>query len=155
MLKRLLLQPFPPQTDFGLLVLRVFAFLPLFLKHGTEKLFRFSQMAHHFPNPLHIGAVPSLTFAMVSDGICSVLLILGLATRWAALIPFINIFVAWAFVHHFVLFGPQGDHGEVIVLYLAAAAALFFTGAGRFSLDRLIASRSAAAKRLRQHVSAD
>jgi putative oxidoreductase len=159
MLKRLLFQPFPPRTDFGLLILRVVAFAPLFLKHGTEKIFRYSQMAQHFPNPLHIGVVPSLTFAMVSDSICSVLLILGLATRWAALITFVNIFVAWAFVHHFVLFGPQGDHGEVIVLYLAAAAALFFAGAGRFSLDRLIAGliagRSAAASEERQHVSAD
>ncbi len=155
MLKRLLFKPFPPQTDFGLLILRVVAFLPLFLKHGTEKLFRFAHMAQHFPNPLHIGAVPSLSFALISDGICSVLLILGLATRWAALITFVNVFVAWAFVHHFALFGPQGEHGEVIVLYLAAAAALFFAGAGRFSLDRLITGRSAVARGQRQHVSAD
>lgn len=155
MLKRLLFQPFPPRTDFGLLILRVVAFAPLFLKHGTEKLFRFQHMAQHFPNPLHIGAAPSLTFALISDGICSALLILGLATRWAALITFVNIFVAWAFVHHFVLFGPQGDHGEVIVLYLAAAATLFFAGAGRFSLDRFIAGRSTVRSKLRQHVSAD
>jgi len=155
MLKRLLFQPFQPRTDFGLLILRVVAFTPLFLKHGTEKLFRFQHMAQHFPNPLHIGAAPSLTFALISDAICSVLLFLGLATRWAALITFVNIFVAWAFVHHFVLFGPQGDHGEVIVLYLAAAATLFFAGAGRFSVDRLIVGRSGVRGRLRQHVSAD
>lgn len=155
MLKRLLFQPFPPRTDFGLLILRVVAFAPLFLKHGTEKLFRFQHMAQHFPNPLHIGAAPSLTFALISDAICSVLLILGLGTRWAALITFVNIFVAWAFVHHFVLFGPQGDHGEIIVLYLAAAATLFFAGAGRFSLDHLIAGRSAVRSNQRQHVSAD
>lgn len=155
MLKRMLFRPFPPRTDLGLLILRVAAFAPLFLKHGTEKIFRFSHMAQHFPNPLHIGAVPSLTFALLSDGICSVLLIFGLATRWAALIPFVNIFVAWAFVHHFALFGPQGDHGEVIVLYLAAAATLFFAGAGRFSLDYLIAGRSGVTSKLKQHVSAD
>jgi putative oxidoreductase len=159
MLKRLLFQPFPPRTDFGLLILRVVAFAPLFLRHGTEKLFGFQHMAHHFPNPLHIGATPSLTFALISDAICSVLLIFGLATRWAALITFVNIFVAWAFVHHFALLGPQGDHGEVIVLYLAAAATLFFAGAGRFSLDgiiaHVIARRSTARSGQRQHMSAD
>lgn len=83
------------------------------------------------------------------------MLILGLATCWAALITFVNIFVAWAFVHHFVLFGPQGDHGEVIVLYLAVAATVFFAGAGRFSLDGLITGRRAVANEQRQQVSAD
>ena len=52
---------------------------------------------------------------------------------------FINIFVAWAFVHHFALLGRGADHGELIVLYLGACASLFFTGAGAFSVDKLIA----------------
>src|SRR5580658_778113 len=110
MLKRLLLlKAIPTKVDCGLLALRIMVVVPLFLKHGTEKLFRFQHMAQHFPNPLHIGVVPSLLFATLSDGICSLLILLGLATRWAALICFINIFVAWGFVHHFGLFGPQGD----------------------------------------------
>lgn len=136
MFKRLLLFKFVPASrDFGLLVLRVIVFLSLFSKHGTEKLFHFHAMSAHFPNPLHIGVVPSLIFAMVADGICSLLLVVGLATRWAALIVFVNIGVAWALVHHFVFFGPQGSHGELIVLYLAAALALFFTGPGCYSID--------------------
>lgn len=139
MLRRvLLLKFFPLHRDCGLLTLRLITALPLFLKHGTEKLFRFHSMAGHFPDPLHIGPVPSLLFAALSDGICTLLLIAGLATRWAALIIFVNIFVAWALVHHFVLFGPQGDHGEVIVLYLGAAATLFLSGAGKCSLDALL-----------------
>ncbi len=133
-----LLKAFPSRPDCGLLALRLFAALPLFLKHGTEKLFRFSHMAGHFPDPLHIGVVPSLIFAMLSDGICSVLLILGLATRWAALVIFINVGVALAFVHHFSVFGPQGDHGELMLLYLGAMAALFFSGGGKYSLDAVL-----------------
>ncbi|MFP5238139.1 MAG: DoxX family protein [Acidobacteriota bacterium] len=121
--------------DCGLLALRLFTALPLFLKHGTEKLFRFQHMAAHFPDPLHIGPVPSLLFATLSDGICTLLLILGLATRWAALIIFINVGVALAFVHHFAIFGPQGDHGELIVLYLGATAMLVLGGAGKYSVD--------------------
>jgi putative oxidoreductase len=145
MLRRiLLLGAFPRKPDCGLLILRLAVAIPLFLKHGTEKLFRFGHMAQHFPDPLHIGVLPSLLFATLADGICSLLIMLGLATRWAALICFINIFVAWAFVHHFVLFGPQGDHGEVMLLYVAAMAALFFAGAGRWSLDaRLEGSKRA------------
>ena len=136
--KFLLFKVFAPHPNCALLGLRLFTALPLFLKHGTEKLFRFSHMAQHFPNPLHIGVVPSLLFATISDGICSLMLILGLATRWAALIIFINIFVALAFVHHFQVFGPQGDHGELILLYLGAAFALFMAGGGKYSVDAAI-----------------
>lgn len=134
----LLFKAFALRPDCGLLALRLFAALPLFLKHGTEKLFRFSHMAQHFPDPLHIGVLPSLIFATLSDGICTLLLMLGLATRWAALIIFINIGVALVFVHHFQVFGPQGDHGEMMILYLGAAFTLFFTGPGKYSIDAAI-----------------
>jgi len=136
MLKRFfLLTAIPRKVECGLLALRLTAAIPLFLKHGTEKLFRFHHMMGFFPNPLHAGVLPSLLFATLSDGICSVLIMIGLATRWAALICFINIFVALVFVHHFVLFGPQGDHGEAMLLYLAAMATLFLSGAGKYSVD--------------------
>lgn len=136
MIRRFLLfKAFLQRPNCGLLALRLFIAFPLFLKHGTEKLFRFPMMAQHFPNPLHIGVIPSLLFATLSDGICTLLLIVGLATRWAALIIFVNLFVALAFVHHFQVFGPQGDHGELILLYLGATFTLFFTGPGKYSMD--------------------
>ena len=125
----------PTDSNAGLLALRLAGVIPLLLKHGLEKIFTFSTMATHFPDPLHIGAVPSLVFAMLSDSICSVLIILGLATRWAALIACVNIVVAWAFVHHFTFFGRGADHGELIVLYLAILLTLFISGAGKYSVD--------------------
>jgi putative oxidoreductase len=139
MLKRLLLlTQISLSLDFGRLMLRLIVFVPLFLKHGVEKLFTFGAMAQRFPDPLHIGVIPSLIFAMIADGICSLLIVVGLATRLASVILFINIFVAWAFVHHFALLGKGADHGELIVLYLGACVSLFFTGAGAFSADALI-----------------
>jgi putative oxidoreductase len=125
----------PANQDAGLLALRAAGVLPLLLKHGLEKVFTFSAMAAHFPNPLHIGAVPSLLFAMLSDSICTVLLILGLATRWAALICLINLSVAWAFVHHFQFFGRGADHGELVVVYVAIMLTLLLAGAGKYSVD--------------------
>ena len=136
MFRRLLLfKFFPAKTDSGLLVLRLIAGLSLFLKHGTEKLFGFSQMIALFPGRPTIGMILLLLFATLSDGICSLLVILGLATRWAALIIFINILGAWAVFHHFLFFGRQADHGELIVLYLAASLALFLAGPGKYSVD--------------------
>lgn len=73
--------PVPANQDAVPLALRVAGVLPLLLKHGLEKAFMFSAIVAHFPDPLHIGAVPSLLFAMLSDSIRSLLLIAGLATR--------------------------------------------------------------------------
>ena len=130
----------PSSADAGLLVLRVCMCLSLFLKHGWEKIFNFSQMAQHFPDPLHLGFPSGLIFAMIGDSICSLLIIAGLATRWASLLSFVNIFIAWAFFHHFLFFGRQADHGELIVLYLAGLLTILIAGPGRYSVDSLLKS---------------
>ena len=127
----------PSCTDSGLLILRLSVCLSLFLKHGTEKLFGFSHMSAHFPSLLHLG-IFGLVFATLGDGVCTLFIVLGLATRWASLICFVNIFAAWALVHHFLFFGRGADHGELIVLYLAAFLAIFIAGPGRYSLDALL-----------------
>lgn len=123
--------------SLGLLALRVIAGLSLLLKHGLEKVEHFSAMAAHFPNPLHIGSTPSFIFALIGDFVCSILVVMGLATRWAAAWAFLNIAVAWAFVHHFEFFRHGADHGEVIVLYLAAMLAIALTGPGNYSVDAM------------------
>jgi putative oxidoreductase len=125
----------PRSQDLGLLALRLLVPTSLFLKHGTEKLFGFHAMAAHFPNPLHIGAVLSLTFAMIADGVCMPLLILGLAARWAALWELVNLFVAWAFIHHFQFFGRGADHGELVFVYMGVMLTLFLAGPGKYSID--------------------
>ncbi len=129
-------------TGLGLLLLRVWFGVALFLKHGLEKPTHFAQMAAHFPNPVHIGPVPSLVVALISDAVCSILVILGLATRWAALFIFFNVLVAWVFVHHLQFFGHTADHGELTVLYIGAFLALAILGPGRFSLDAALLRRS-------------
>lgn len=143
MVRNLVLMRFVPlNVNSGLLALRLVGAAPLFLKHGLEKVLTFSAMADHFPDPLHIGSVPSLVIAMLGDFVCSVLIILGLSTRWAALFAFLNVVVAWAFVHHFAFFGRLGEHGELMVLYLAVLLGLFFSGAGKYSVDALLTRRS-------------
>ncbi len=130
----------PPKIDLALLLLRVCAGFSLFLKHGLEKLTGFSQMAAHFPDPLHIGPVPSLAVALISDAICSVLIILGLGTRLAAAFIAINLLVAFSLVHNFAFFGQR--NGELAWVYLAISVTLVITGAGKFSLDQLIRGRT-------------
>ena len=123
----------PTSVSAGLLILRIFAGLSLFLKHGLEKLTGYSTMVQHFPNPLHIGAHATLAFALLSDGICSVLVVLGLFTRPAAAIVVINLLAAFFFVHHAAFF--SNNHVEMVWIYIAVFLAILLAGPGRFSID--------------------
>ena len=124
----------PRNYDLALLILRVSFGLLLFRLHGLSKLTNYGQMAAHFPDPLHIGSQVSLLFAILSDAICSLLVVLGLATRWAALIIAINTGVAFVLVHKMTLLGPHS--GEVALLFFFWAVTLFLAGGGQYSLNR-------------------
>ena len=82
---------------------------------------------------MHVGAHVGLAFALLSDGIYSVLVMLGLATRPAAAIILINLLTAFFFVHHAAYF--SSPHVELVALYIIIFATLLFTGPGRYSID--------------------
>ena len=141
----LLLKKIPPAPDFGRLFLRVTVFLTLFAKHGAEKLFTFPAMEQLFLaknlNPVHIGPIPSLVIATIADGICSLLIVVGLATRWAALFLFCNLFVVWSLMDRFELLRKGLNPGESRVVYMSACLTVFFLGAGKMSIDGWIERR--------------
>ncbi len=123
----------PRNIDPALLLLRVWMGLSLFALHGWTKITHYSQMAGHFPDPLHIGSTPSLLFAILSDVVCSLLVAIGLWTRLASLIVVINLVVAFSLVHQFALSGPRS--GELAFLFLGAYLTTLLAGAGRYSVD--------------------
>jgi len=124
-------------VDIGLLIFRI-GIAGLMLTHGTPKLIRaFSGEEVSFADPLGMGQVLSFTFTIFAEFICSVLIILGLGTRLAA-IPLIITMTVVAFVVHLDDgFGRQ----ELPLLYLAGFILLFFTGGGKYSLDWYFLSR--------------
>jgi putative oxidoreductase len=135
-MKKFLLMSFlPVSPDLGLLILRVWAGLSLFRLHGIEKIVNFSGMLSHFPDPLHIGPLPSLIFAMLSDAICSILVMLGLMTRLASLIIVINLLVVFIFMHNFSF---MQEHAQLVYVYLGVFLTTLVAGAGKISVDNLI-----------------
>ena len=145
-LKDVLLMRFVPErTQAGLALLRICTGATLFLRHGWEKQpAHWAQFMAHFPDPVGIGPHASFLVAFFSDFVCGIFLMIGLGTRWAALFCLGNIFVAWAFVHHFTFLGkgPGSDHGELIVLYLGALLTLLIAGPGAACIDRILARKS-------------
>ena len=133
----------PERAQTGLALLPVLTGATPFLRHGLEKQeAHWVQFMAHFPDPVGIGPHASFLFAFVSDFVCAILLTIGLGARWAALYCLANIFVAWAFVHHFAFFGkgPGSDHGELIVLYLVTLLTLLIAGPGA-SIDHILAQK--------------
>jgi putative oxidoreductase len=134
-----------PNNGSGASCPAVGANLCLFIKHGWEKVYppSFWEMAPTFPDPAHIGHVNSLIVALISDGICSILLLLGLGTRFAGAYVFVVLSVAWSFTHHFIFLGKgiEPKHGELIVMFITTSLSLTLLGPGKFSLDWLLWKR--------------
>jgi len=122
--------------SIGLLLLRV-AFGCLMLVHGIPKLMGFNEMADKFPDPLGMGSQVALMSAIGAEVGCSILLILGLAMRLAAIPLAITMTVALFIVHG----NDAWKVKELAATHLSAYIPLIFTGAGAFSLDHLIANR--------------
>src|SRR5208282_4234526 len=103
----------PERPQLALALLRVWTGATLFLRHGWDKQPpHWGPLMAHFPTPIGIVSHPSFLIAFVSDFVCSILLMIGLGTRSAALFSLANIFVALAFIHHFAFLGkgPGTDH---------------------------------------------
>ena len=80
--------------------------------------------------------------AVLLELVMSAALILGIATRYAAILIFVYVVVATAIAHRYWEYpaGPQqiGQYTNFLknIAILGGALAIFVTGAGRFSLDR-------------------
>lgn len=132
MLRKLLKTGTPSfNVSIGLLLLRVLMSAAM-LTHGYPKLMRIINGEWRFSDPLGIGVEASLIMATFAEFLCSILLILGLTTRYAVIPLIITMFVAWQLRHGADPFSTQ----EKSVLYLISYLCILFAGPGKFSLDQ-------------------
>lgn len=125
-------------SSWGLLVLRL-AFGGFMLVHGWQKLSGFNEMADKFPDPIGMGSQLSLIMAIGAEFGCSLLVMAGFATRFAAVPLAFTMIVALFIVHG----GDPWQKKELAACYLAVYATLILTGAGRFSVDHYLWGKKA------------
>lgn len=134
MLNLLRLSFLPLSADLGLLILRVTLGFSMLILHGWKKFQGFEAMAPKFMSLL--GVVPphiSLGMAIFAEVVCSVLLILGFFTRFAALNLAITMAVAFFIQHQGQLSGPGS--GELAMVYLTGFVTLLLAGGGKYAAD--------------------
>lgn len=138
-MKFLQLNFIPRSTDLGLLILRLWLGLSMGVLHGLVKAQNFDGILSQFKSMIGLGPKPELMLALFAELVCSVLLVLGLFTRVAAVFLIVTMAVAFFVAHGAVLSGAGS--GELAFIYLAGFVTLFFTGAGKFSVDSKLGGR--------------
>ncbi|WP_435313969.1 DoxX family protein [Cellulophaga fucicola] len=121
------------KTNIGLALLRIVP-SAIMLTHGIPKLQNFfSGEEIKFPDPIGIGASPSLFLAVIGEVLCPIFIILGYKTRWFAVPAAVTMLVA-AFVQH-AADNLANKSKEMAILYLLFFVIIFLLGPGRFSVD--------------------
>lgn len=126
-----------PMVSAGLLALRIGIGSMMVGLHGWEKYQNFAQAKDSFPVPKFallsswMNSTTSLVCTIFAEVVCSALIVMGIATRPAAAVLAFTMTMAG-----FVVLADKPLAGkEMALLYLTAAVALFFTGAGAYSFD--------------------
>lgn len=125
---------YPSKINIALFILRISAGA-FMLTHGWGKLLKLiGDDPIQFADPLGVGVTASLLLTVFAEVFCSILLILGLTTRLAAIPSLITMLVAAFVVHANDGFGKM----EMALLYGVMYLVIAIAGAGKYSLDHLI-----------------
>lgn len=122
-------------TSVGLLIMRIWIGAVMFFAHGWPKLAKWGELSQTFADPMGVGSAASLAMTIAAEVFCSILIVLGLGTRLAA-IPLAFAMIVAAFIVH-------GDDPwqkqEFALLFGFVYLMLILTGPGKYSLDHFIA----------------
>ena len=121
------------KASVGLFMMRLTFGGLMFFNHGLAKL---AKDADSLPNPLNLNPSFSGYLILFSEVFCAALLVLGLASRWAAAILSLTMAVAFFVFHEASL-----KEGELAVTYLSAYIALLIIGPGSISIDKFISKK--------------
>ena len=129
------------QVDAVLLILRI-GVAVLMLTHGIPKLqMLLGDGPVQFPGIFGLTPALSLSLAVLTEVVGSILILLGLGTRPASLLLVITMLVAVFMIHLNDPFAIK----ELGLLYLFLYVPLLILGSGKYSLDFFITSQQKSA----------
>jgi putative oxidoreductase len=102
----------------------------LFLLHGVMKIGMISDGK--------ITLMSLMGLAMVIEVVGGILLIVGLFTRYTAIIASVEMVVAYFMAHISKSYNPLQNGGEPALLFFAAFLVLMAYGSGRWAVDNVI-----------------
>lgn len=121
------------KIDVALLLLRT-GIAAMMLVHGIPKLgMLFSDGPVAFPGVMGMSPALSLGLAVFAEVLCSILLLMGLVTRFAVIPLIVTMMTAVFYIHAADPFANQ----EPGLLYLMVYVILLVLGSGKYSLDAL------------------
>ena len=128
---------FPQPTDskgFSLLLLCLRLFFGLmFLLHGLEKVYNYTELCFVFPDPMNIGSEISLLFVIFAEMLCSIGFMAGALYR-LSMIPMLIVMIT-AFFH---IHNASIVQGELAFIYLMVFIMMYISGPGQYSIDAKI-----------------
>lgn len=126
--------PAPATYNLSMLLFRLAVSLQLMLAHGLKKIGIGVPVAEVVPNPLHLPEVINQTFAIASNLIFPVLVILGLFSRLASAAILAVTLTGYFVVHwHDSLLEKDMPY-----MYSVAYLLILLLGPGKYAIDYLI-----------------
>jgi putative oxidoreductase len=117
--------------DLGLLLVRLLSG-GMMLTHGLPKFDRlFGEGPVKFADPFGLGPEISLGLVLIAEVGCSLLVMIGLKTRWATVPLMITMLVAAFYIHGADPFGEK----ELPLLFFTLFLSILISGGGRYSVD--------------------
>lgn len=120
--------------NLGLLIFRVLISVFMLVGHGLPKLQNFAEYSQKFPDLFGMGSKTNLVLAIGTEVFCSLLIILGLFTRFASTALLITMLVAAFYVHA----ADPWAKKEFALLYALPFMYFIFSGPGEYSIDHKI-----------------
>jgi len=131
--------------NLGLLFLRVFVSGTMIVFHGWSALSKPGEFAKFLEMkglflPYVLTAHVLSYMAIAAETVFPFMIIIGLFTRFSALVASINMFVA-LFVYHIIINGDPINIWEKAFIYMGVFVFLTIAGGGNFTLDNVLAVR--------------
>lgn len=101
------------------------------LTHGIPKIIKVLTGDFQFADPIGLGPALSLILSAFAEGVCGLMVLLGLGTRFASIFLILNMSVA-GFIFHI---GDPFSGKEKAFLFLILFISTLLLGGGKYSLD--------------------